>query len=109
MNIINLARSTVKTIYINLRIFPFFKAVRFPIVASYDVIFEGCRKNCIELLDDTVKFASIKVGFYDGTGHMAKDKNTVISIDRNCTLKVGHDVTIAKGSIIRISSGGVLV
>lgn len=61
--ILSFMLSIPKTIYFNLRVLPFKKAIKLPIIISNSVQIKKIYKNCIDIKNDEIKPFMIKIGF----------------------------------------------
>jgi len=95
--------SIPKTLWVNFKCLPFRKALRIPIVVSYDSSFH-CDKNNIDLNCD-VRKGMIRIGFHEVPAYNRKRSKIII----NGRIEFNGEAHIGNGSIIYVSKNAKLI
>ncbi len=95
--------SIPKSIYYNLRLFPFKTAIHIPVFFDRRVCFKGIRRGCVELPADIKRFM-IRVGFDDVQG-ISKRNKTFLIVGKKAKIVFKGECGLARGACIRNGEG----
>lgn len=106
--IVKLALSLPKTVYVNLKTFPIYQAMKFPILVDYKTHLRGIHKNCMVITGNVTPFM-IKYGFQDGTlgVPLTNDRNYLVFGKKGQAIFAGC-AQFGRGISVRIDSGTIV-
>lgn len=96
--------SLPKTLFINLKCFNFFDAIKLPILVKYDVKIRGLNKKTFKY-NGPIKYGAIKFG-YGGSEYVSAGKSIIdirkgrIIVNGYCHLSTGCSIFINNGTVI---------
>lgn len=98
-----------KTIYLNLRIFPFKTAILFPLKIYHNVDFKGIRKNCIQFHPGTkIRRFMVSIGDMPFPMYSTKGIYTYIRISPLGKILLGQNITIRNGVNLVVGRKGCI-
>lgn len=102
-----LSYNLLKTVYINLRIFPFRTALKLPLQIGWRVDFRNVYQGCVTIDEGVaVKHFMIKIGITPFPMISTKSDYTLIRFAKDGRISFGDDVLIYNGVCLITSEGG---
>ncbi len=83
----------IKSIYVNIRLFPIHIAIKLPVIVGWNVHIKGLRKGAV-ILQSPVKFRMCSLGISNGTGENGAHKHSYLIIGNKGVLYVADKVNI---------------
>jgi acetyltransferase-like isoleucine patch superfamily enzyme len=90
----------VNTLYINLKVFPLSKAIKFPVICGKKIHFKGLRRGCIECPN---QFASIRLGIDGGSWEMHSGLASTLNLKKSGTLIFKGLTNICSSFVINVA------
>ena len=103
---INKFLSILKSIYLNFKVFNYERAIKLPILVSYNTKLVGIKKNSI-IIDDSLRFGDIRIGF-GGIDVVQGSKTSLLRIDSGGKIIFNGTAQFSEGISIRIGPNGIL-
>lgn len=97
-----------KSIYINFKVLPFFKAVKLPILVSYHTQLSGISKNTIEINLPELHTGMISIGIFERSEGIIGPKKCYLGTDKHSKIIFEGDFSMVCGGCLKASGGGVL-
>lgn len=99
--------SIPKTIFYNFKFFDLKKAIKLPLLVSYDTHIKANRSS-FEIIGEAIKPFMIKVGITKGSFNLSEKRKTYLEVQDNAKLRFYGKTVISKGGYIYLSDNSLI-
>lgn len=108
ISILELVLSIPKTLYFNFKVLPIKRAIKIPFIVSHNIKLKGINRKTFIVENETLSFASSRIGFEYTVGAFQESKKGIISIEEGKIILKGN-VGLSQGIVLSAKNSNIII